>query len=142
MLYRQAVSLDSMDLVIRKPAESERWFRRLGGISVRAEAAESHISLLDRDRDSDEIASLRAQIAEDERRPRAVTPAVTYGPNHVTERGKYLNVWQSVNGSWKLEAHMWNIGAPAPTPPGHGPSGRFVALSSFVAQRSSTDHGR
>jgi ketosteroid isomerase-like protein len=33
---------------------------------------------------------------------------VTYGPAHVTERGKYLNVWTQVNGSWKIKANMWN----------------------------------
>lgn len=46
----------------------------------------------------------------------AGTYVVTYGPDHVTERGKYLNVWQQVNGSWKLKANMWNTDAPAPTP--------------------------
>lgn len=28
---------------------------------------------------------------------------MTYGPDNVTERGKYLNVWQQVNGSWKIK---------------------------------------
>ena len=46
----------------------------------------------------------------------AGTYVVTYGPDHVTEHGKYLNVWQQVNGSWKLKANMWNTGAPTPTP--------------------------
>ena len=46
----------------------------------------------------------------------AGTYVVTYGPAHVTERGKYLNVWTPVNGSWKIKANMWNTDAPAPTP--------------------------
>jgi hypothetical protein len=46
----------------------------------------------------------------------AGTYLVTYGPDHVTERGKYLNVWQQVNGSWKIKANIWNTDAPAPTP--------------------------
>ena len=41
----------------------------------------------------------------------AGTYVVTYGPGHVTERGKYLNVWQHVNGSWKLKTNMWNTDA-------------------------------
>ena len=44
----------------------------------------------------------------------AGTYVVTYGPGHVTERGKYLNVWQHVNGNWKLKTNMWNTDAPAP----------------------------
>ncbi len=46
----------------------------------------------------------------------AGTYVVTYGPDHVTERGKYLNVWQQVNGSWKIKSNMWNADAPAATP--------------------------
>ena len=46
----------------------------------------------------------------------AGTYVVTYGPDNVTERGKYLNVWQQVNGSWKIKANMWNTDAPAPAP--------------------------
>lgn len=46
----------------------------------------------------------------------AGTYAVTYGPTHVTERGKYLNVWTHVNGSWKIKANMWNTDAPPPMP--------------------------
>ena len=42
------------------------------------------------------------------------TYVVTYGPAHVTERGKYLNVWTQVNGRWKIKANMWNTDAPAP----------------------------
>ena len=38
----------------------------------------------------------------------AGTYVVTYGPAHVTERGKYLNVWTQVNGTWKIKANMWN----------------------------------
>lgn len=44
----------------------------------------------------------------------AGTYVVTYGPAPVTERGKYLNVWTQVNGSWKIKANMWNTDAPAP----------------------------
>jgi len=44
----------------------------------------------------------------------AGTYIVTYGRDHVTERGKYLNVWQQVNGNWKIKANMWNTDAPAP----------------------------
>jgi len=40
---------------------------------------------------------------------------VTYGPDNVTERGKYLNVWQRLNGSWKIKSNMWNTDAPAPS---------------------------
>jgi ketosteroid isomerase-like protein len=36
------------------------------------------------------------------------TYVVTYGPARVTERGKYLNVWTQVDGSWKIKANMWN----------------------------------
>jgi hypothetical protein len=43
----------------------------------------------------------------------AGTYVVTYGPDNVTERGKHLNVWQLVNGSWKIKANMWNTNAPA-----------------------------
>ncbi len=46
----------------------------------------------------------------------AGTYVVTYGSAPVTERGKYLNVWTQVNGSWKIKANMWNTDAPAPTP--------------------------
>ena len=45
----------------------------------------------------------------------AGTYVVTYGPAHVTERGKYLNVWTQVNGTWKIKANMWNTDAPDPT---------------------------
>ena len=46
----------------------------------------------------------------------AGTYVVIYGPDNVTERGKYLNVWQQVDGEWKIKANMWNTSAPAPTP--------------------------
>ena len=32
---------------------------------------------------------------------------MAYGQG-LTERGKYLNVWRQVNGTWKLQANMWN----------------------------------
>ncbi len=38
----------------------------------------------------------------------AGTYVVVYGPTHVTERGKYLNVWTQVNGHWKIKSNMWN----------------------------------
>lgn len=41
---------------------------------------------------------------------------VTYGPEHVTERGKYLNVWKNVNGTWKIQSNIWNSDAPIPAP--------------------------
>lgn len=44
------------------------------------------------------------------------TYVMTYGPNHVTERGKYVNVWKQVNGSWKIRSNIWNTNAPEPTP--------------------------
>ena len=46
----------------------------------------------------------------------AGTYVVTYGPTHVTERGKYLNVWTQVDGSWKIKSNMWNTDALASTP--------------------------
>lgn len=46
----------------------------------------------------------------------AGTYVVTYGPAHVTERGKYLNVWTQVDGHWKIKSNIWNADAPAPTP--------------------------
>lgn len=46
----------------------------------------------------------------------AGTYVVTDGPEHVTERGKYLNVWKKVNGTWKIQSNIWNSDAPVPTP--------------------------
>jgi hypothetical protein len=46
----------------------------------------------------------------------AGTYVVTYGPDHVTEHGKYLNVWQWVNGGWKIKANMWNTDPPPAAP--------------------------
>lgn len=46
----------------------------------------------------------------------AGTYVVTYGPAHVTERGKYLNVWTQVDGNWRIKSNMWNTDAAAPTP--------------------------
>lgn len=42
------------------------------------------------------------------------TYVLTYGPDHVTERGKYLNVWRQQGGHWKIQANMWNTNAPPP----------------------------
>lgn len=46
----------------------------------------------------------------------AGTYVVTDGPEQVTERGKYLNVWKKVNGTWKIQSNIWNSDAPVPTP--------------------------
>ncbi len=35
------------------------------------------------------------------------TYVLTYGEG-VTERGKYVNVWKQVNGSWRIQANIWN----------------------------------
>ena len=45
------------------------------------------------------------------------TYVVSYGPDHVTERGKYLNVWTRENGSWKITSNMWNAAAAATQAP-------------------------
>lgn len=44
----------------------------------------------------------------------AGTYVVTFGPDYVTERGKYLNVWRNVNGSWKIQSNIWNTDAVTP----------------------------
>lgn len=44
----------------------------------------------------------------------AGTYVVTYGPDEVTEHGKYLNVWQKVDGHWKIKSNMWNTNPPSP----------------------------
>lgn len=46
----------------------------------------------------------------------AGTYVVTYGPEPVNERGKYLNVWKNVNGTWKIQSNMWNSDPPVQTP--------------------------
>lgn len=33
----------------------------------------------------------------------------------VTERGKYINVWKLVNGSWRIQANIWNADPPDST---------------------------
>ncbi|MHB1328170.1 MAG: nuclear transport factor 2 family protein [Gemmatimonadales bacterium] len=38
----------------------------------------------------------------------AGTYVVVYGPTHITERGKYLNVWTQVDGRWRIKSNMWN----------------------------------
>lgn len=43
----------------------------------------------------------------------AGTYVVTYGPDKVTERGKYLNVWKRVDGAWRIQSNIWNADAPA-----------------------------
>jgi len=43
----------------------------------------------------------------------AGTYVVTWGEEPVTERGKYLNVWQRVDGEWKIRSNIWNADAPA-----------------------------
>ncbi|MGD9904152.1 MAG: DUF4440 domain-containing protein [Vicinamibacterales bacterium] len=42
------------------------------------------------------------------------TYTMTYGPDHVVERGKYLNVWRREDGAWKIHANIWNTSPPAP----------------------------
>jgi hypothetical protein len=101
-LYKQAVALDSADLIIRlgeawlksqtsdrhgaverlrsimrdvakpRPPGRQYWFA--GGRSVRLEAARYLVPLLDPANDRDEIASLERQIFEEVNAPRAVTP--------------------------------------------------------------------
>lgn len=45
----------------------------------------------------------------------AGTYVMTYGADHVVERGKYLNVWKQEDGDWKIHANIWNTSsAPAP----------------------------
>ena len=34
----------------------------------------------------------------------------------LSERGKYLKVWQHVNGNWRIQANIWNAAPPAVTP--------------------------
>lgn len=43
------------------------------------------------------------------------TYVLTYGAG-VTERGKYINVWKQVNGSWRIQANIWNADPPPATP--------------------------
>lgn len=40
------------------------------------------------------------------------TYVVAYGPGSVVERGKYLNVWKQEDGTWKIDANIWNTSAP------------------------------
>lgn len=45
------------------------------------------------------------------------TYVMVYGPDSVTERGKYLNVWTQEGGTWKIHTNIWNSDAPpAPAP--------------------------
>jgi len=45
----------------------------------------------------------------------AGTYVMTYGTDHVVERGKYLNVWKQEDGAWKIHANIWNTSSsPAP----------------------------
>lgn len=46
----------------------------------------------------------------------AGTYVVTYGPDRVTERGKYLNVWKRVDGAWRIQSNIWNADGPAAPP--------------------------
>lgn len=38
---------------------------------------------------------------------------VTYGPDNIVERGKYLNVWKQEDGTWKIHANIWNTSPPS-----------------------------
>ncbi len=33
----------------------------------------------------------------------------------VTERGKYINVWKTLNGRWRIQANIWNADPPDST---------------------------
>jgi ketosteroid isomerase-like protein len=43
------------------------------------------------------------------------TYSLKYGEG-LTERGKYINVWKHTNGSWRIQANIWNADPPASTP--------------------------
>jgi ketosteroid isomerase-like protein len=43
------------------------------------------------------------------------TYTLTYGEG-VTERGKYINVWKQIDGSWRIQANIWNADPPDQTP--------------------------
>ena len=36
---------------------------------------------------------------------------MTYGPDTVVDKGKYINVWKKVNGNWKIYSNIWNSSA-------------------------------
>ena len=40
------------------------------------------------------------------------TYAMTYGAG-VTERGRYINVWEQENGRWRIQSNIWNSDPPA-----------------------------
>jgi ketosteroid isomerase-like protein len=40
---------------------------------------------------------------------------MVYGKDRTVEKGKYLNVWQKEDGTWKIRANIWNTNA-APSP--------------------------
>jgi hypothetical protein len=40
---------------------------------------------------------------------------MTYGEG-ITERGKYINVWKHANGSWRIQANIWNADPPVAEP--------------------------
>ena len=37
---------------------------------------------------------------------------MTYGPEKVSEKGHYINVWKRVGNVWKLYANMWTVQNP------------------------------
>ncbi len=43
------------------------------------------------------------------------TYVLAYGQG-LTERGKYINVWKQVNGTWRIQANIWNADPPDTTP--------------------------
>lgn len=43
------------------------------------------------------------------------TYVLTYGQG-LTERGKYINVWKQANGTWRIQANIWNADPPDATP--------------------------
>ncbi|MCC7003691.1 MAG: DUF4440 domain-containing protein [Gemmatimonadaceae bacterium] len=43
------------------------------------------------------------------------TYVLAYGQG-LTERGKYMNVWKQANGTWRIQANIWNTDPPGATP--------------------------
>lgn len=33
---------------------------------------------------------------------------MTYGKDSIEDTGKYINIWKSVNGEWKIKSNIWN----------------------------------
>lgn len=41
------------------------------------------------------------------------TYIMLYGKNNTVEKGKFINIWKSVEGDWKLHSNIWNSSLPA-----------------------------